>query len=110
MNRWGIAAEPEAKVRKRDKRCVYCRAVMKGSALATGGRKSTATWEHIDNNVRNRSENNVVRRCGSCNSSKGVRKLTEWLDSEYCRQEKIDHRTVALVVRKWLREQRETKK
>ena len=61
-----------------------------------------ATWEHIDNNPKNLGLN-VVLCCGSCNSSKGAKKLNEWFKSEYCEKGRINEKTVAATVKNWLK-------
>lgn len=103
MNRWGIAADVEGMVRRRDKRCVYCGARFKQHLRGKGGRVSIATWEHIDNEG-DCSGSNVVLCCGACNSSKGTKTLAEWLESEYCKKKKINERRVAPVVRNWIKQ------
>jgi 5-methylcytosine-specific restriction endonuclease McrA len=79
-NKWNIPKELEEKIRKRDKSCVYCHKEFKNT------HKDRVTWEHIDNNEKNISEENIVLCCGSCNSSKGTKSLKEWLDSDYCKK------------------------
>jgi len=104
MNRWNIPDWLEGKIRKRDKCCVYCRIPMKESSGHRVGRKKRATWEHIDNDEwRQASETNVVRCCGSCNSSKGAKPLKKWLESDYCKKKTINKKTVMPVVKRWLR-------
>jgi len=71
MNRWKIPAHVEEIVLHRDKKCVYCRVAFKKYVRATGRRIAIATWEHIDNNVRNKKADNIALCCGACNSSKG---------------------------------------
>ena len=102
MNRWNIPDRVEDKVRRRDKRCVYCHIVMKEYPHTSGVRPNKATWEHIDNDGPS-SETNVVRCCGACNSSKGTKKLLKWFESEYCKQRKINEKTVLPMVKNWLR-------
>jgi hypothetical protein len=103
MNRWNIPASLEDKVRKRNKNCVYCRKVLKEHSSAKSARKNTATWEHIDNNVKHLGAN-VVRCCGACNSSKGPKTLLKWFESEYCREKNINERTVSGAVKDWLKQ------
>lgn len=105
MNRWNIPDWVEDKIRKRDKLCVYCRAVLKEYRHARGVPRNKATWEHIDNDDL-RSAANIVRCCGACNTSKGAKKLVEWFESEYCKKKKISERTVLPVVRNWLRDRK----
>jgi 5-methylcytosine-specific restriction endonuclease McrA len=105
MNRWKIPASLEDEIRKRDKCCVYCRAIFKDHLHARGVPKNKATWEHIDNNEANVSKTNVVLCCGACNSSKGEKRLLKWFESEYCRKRNINARSVSPVIRKWLKAQ-----
>ena len=97
MNKWGIPAWLEEKVKKRDKLCVYCGIEMKDYLHVKGTPKDKATWEHIDNDENNKSELNVVRCCASCNSSKGTKKLTDWLESPYFKKKKIKDKAADIV-------------
>lgn len=96
----------ERDVLQRDKKCVYCRAAFKKYLRATGRRINIATWEHIDNDVKNKTVANVARCCGACNSSKGTKELAAWLASEYCKENDISARTVAPVVKNYLKSRR----
>ena len=102
MNRWGIPKELERKIRKRDKFCVYCHTKLKEHLHVGGVPRNKATWEHINNNDL-RSPANIVRCCGSCNASKGAKRLSKWFDSEYCKRKGINKKTVAVAVKYWLR-------
>jgi hypothetical protein len=102
MNRWNIPNWLEEKIRRRDRRCVYCHIVMKARPHARGVPKDKATWEHIDNDDM-RSVTNIVMCCGACNTRKGTKKLLEWSKSEYCKKKNINGRTVSPVIRNWLR-------
>ena len=99
LNNWGIPDWLEEKVRKRDKLCVYCGVKMKEYPHTKGTPSDKATFEHIDNDGPP-SEENIVMCCGSCDASKGVKKLSDWLESSYCKKKKISRETVADVVRK----------
>lgn len=104
MNDWNVPAGPEAKIRKRDKRCVYCHVKMKPCPKARGVPRNKATWEHINNNdVNPKHLINIVICCGACNSSKGAKKLLAWFESDYCKANDINKKTVSAVVRNWLR-------
>jgi hypothetical protein len=104
MNQWNIPDWLEDKIRKRDKLCVYCRILMKESSSPRDARKKRATWEHINNDEwRQASGTNVVRCCGSCNSSKSTKPLTKWFESDYCKEKNINKKTVMPVVKRWLR-------
>ena len=99
MNNWKIPDWLEREVIERDRNCVYCR-IECGSLRET--RKSIATWEHIVNDARIINRENVARCCSSCNSSKGTKKLSDWLESKYCKKRGITEDTVAEVVRRAL--------
>jgi hypothetical protein len=99
MNKWGIPAWLEREVRQRDKKCVYCGVPMLESRPANGSRTSVATWEHIINDARIVTRGNIARCCASCNSSKGTKQLSLWIESSYCKRHRIDRDTVADVVK-----------
>jgi hypothetical protein len=61
-----------------------------------------ATWEHIVNDARIITRQNIALCCFSCNSSKGTKKLALWLDSDYCKKRGINRDTVADVVKEAL--------
>ncbi len=94
MNRWNIPAELEQEVRQRDKSCVYC-AIVFGTA-------NRPSWEHIVNDARIITRENISLCCRACNSSKGVKPLEVWLESVYCKRRGISRETVAEVVKKAL--------
>lgn len=60
MNRWGIPSWPEEEVRVRNKRCVYCGITMKQEGPQDGSRKHAATWEHIINEARIVTRENIA--------------------------------------------------
>jgi hypothetical protein len=103
MNRWGIPAWLEREVRQRDKKCVYCRIPMFESPAADGSRRAVATWEHIINDARIVTRENIARCCASCNASKGTKELSVWIESSYCKRRGISRSTVADVVKRALR-------
>jgi len=96
-NRWGIPKEIEVIVLNRDKNCVYCR-----NSFNNSNRRTRRTWEHILNDIRINGEENIALCCGSCNASKGNKKLEDWLSSKYCETKKIKKETVSEVVKKHL--------
>ena len=104
MNQWGIPEQLEREVRQRDKKCIYCRTPMLELPPADGSRKSVATWEHIINDARIVTRENIARCCVSCNSSKGSKKLSDWLESNYCKKHGINKTTVADVVKQALKD------
>ena len=99
MNRWNIPNWLEQEVIARDRRCVYCGVEFLPSNESKGSRPS---WEHIVNDARIVTRDNIARCCLSCNASKGTKELTAWLQSKYCKRNGITEVTVAEVVRKAL--------
>ena len=102
MNRWSIPAGLEHEVRQRDQECVYCRVPMLESPPLDKSRKNIATWEHIINDATIITRENIARCCASCNSSKGTKKLSIWIESRYCQRRGINRDTVADVVKRAL--------
>ena len=102
MNRWGIPKELEEEVKARDKTCVYCDFRLIEVSPRDGSRKRTATWEHIVNDARIVTRENIDRCCVVCNSSKGTKLLADWIESDYCKKKGINKSTVAAVVKKAL--------
>jgi hypothetical protein len=68
-----------------------------------GPRKTAATWEHIINDASIVTRENIARCCVACNSSKGTKKLSEWIQSSYCKKRGISKDAVAEVVKEALR-------
>lgn len=99
MKKWNIPDWLEREVKDRDTHCVYCRVEL---GLCKETRKSMATWEHIVNDARIVNRENIARCCSACNSSKGTKKLSDWLASDYCRRRGITRDTVAKVVKQAL--------
>jgi len=103
MNKWGIPNRLEAEVRKRDKKCIYCSVLMVEKPPDGGSRKNVATWEHIINDASIVTRENIALCCVSCNSSKGAKKLKDWLQSKYCKDRGISEQTVAVIVKEALK-------
>ena len=103
MNNWGIPVWLEEEVKRRDKTCVYCGIQMIEKMPSSGPRKAVATWEHIINDASIVTRKNIARCCVACNSSKGTKKLSDWIESAYCKKRRINKDTVAEVVKKALR-------
>jgi len=96
MNNWNIPEWLENEILERDKVCVYC-GVKFGSSIES--RKTQASWEHIINDARIITRENIARCCVSCNSSKGTKRLSDWINSQYCVTKGINRETVADVVK-----------
>jgi 5-methylcytosine-specific restriction endonuclease McrA len=99
MNRWNIPDWLEQQIIERDRSCVYCGVLFELPEAGLGCRPS---WEHIVNDARIVTLENIALCCRSCNSSKGVKLLATWLDSPYCKKRGISRDTVAAIVRKAL--------
>ena len=103
MNHWGIPDALEEEIKERDKACVYCGIRMIDRMTATGPRKAVAAWEHIINDASIITRENIARCCAACTSSKGTKKLADWLQSSYCKRRGINEGTVAKAVKEALR-------
>ena len=66
-------------------------------------RKAVATWEHIINDARIITRENIALCCSACNSSKGQKALADWLQSTYCVKRGVNEDTVAQIVKDALR-------
>jgi hypothetical protein len=99
MNIWGIPGWLENEVRGRDKKCVYCSVEMVQSVTRGNSRKAVATWEHIINDARIITRENIALCCSACNSSKGQKTLADWLQSPYCVKRGVNDDTVAQIVK-----------
>jgi hypothetical protein len=86
-------------VRERDTACIYCRALMVSAVEAGAPRRAVATWEHIVNDERIVTRENIALCCAGCNASKGAKPLAVWLQSSYCRERGITADTVAAIAR-----------
>jgi hypothetical protein len=93
MNKWNIPDWLEQIVKNRDKHCIYCH--IKFGKL----KKSQATWEHIINDARIITPENIAKCCFSCNASKGSKKLSVWLESDYCKKRGINRDTIADIAK-----------
>jgi hypothetical protein len=99
MNQWNIPENLEKEIIQRDKVCVYC-----GTNFTTSkqSKKQMPTWEHIVNDAKIVTIENISRCCFSCNSSKGAKELSIWLESSYCKNKNITKDTVSLVIKQAL--------
>lgn len=98
MNKWNIPDWLEKEVISRDTRCVYC-SIEFG---ACGTRKSKASWEHITNDERIITRENIALCCVSCNASKDAKLLANWINSAYCKNKNITSQSVSEVVKRAL--------
>lgn len=91
-NSWGIPPQVETAVLARDKSCVYC-----GAAFGTE-RRTKQSWEHIINDVRIATLDNIALCCVGCNASKGAKLLADWLASPHAKRRGISAQTISPVV------------
>ncbi len=99
MNIWNIPEWLETEVRARDKTCVYCGVEMLQRVPRGSPRHAAATWEHIINDARIITRENIALCCSACNSSKGQKPLAVWLQSTYCVARGVNEHTVAQIVK-----------
>ena len=98
MNRWNIPDWMEKQILERDTNCIYCRI-----EFSEKTRRTKASWEHIINDAKIVTLENIALCCISCNASKGAKLLSEWINSNYCKHRNIQPETVADVVKMALR-------
>lgn len=75
--RWKIPVQTAEIVIKRDKKCIYCQCEFDDTVRA-----KKKSWEHIINDIRLNTPDNIALCCVGCNTSKGTKILEEWLASE----------------------------
>ena len=95
-NNWNIPNWLEKEVRERDKACVYCSVEF---VAPTVSKKSAASWEHIINDAKIITRENIALCCRGCNASKGQKKLSVWLQSNYCKVRGIAIDSVAPIIK-----------
>ncbi len=95
-NRWNIPDCLAREIIERDRCCVYCGVEFEAQSVS---RRDRPSWEHIINDARIVTRENIARCCIGCNASKGTKNLVEWLESKYCRTRGITRESVAPVVR-----------
>jgi hypothetical protein len=98
-NKWNIPDWLEHEVRERDKTCVYCGVMFTPAQVS---RRSAASWEHIFNDAKIITRENIALCCCGCNASKGQRQLSVWLQSKYCLTRGIGPASVAPIVKQAL--------
>lgn len=98
-NNWNIPAWLEEEVRERDKSCVYCRNKFLSHKESA---KASASWEHIINDATIITRENIALCCRGCNSSKGQKRLSVWLKSNYCKEHGISAVSVAPIIQQAL--------
>jgi hypothetical protein len=105
-NQFGIPENELKRIRTRDKNCVYCHKEMI-FPYDINNRKDSATIEHLSPvppfYLKDGMQmNNITICCGSCNSSRGVKKLRDWFETTYCVERNINEDTVSSPVKEYL--------
>lgn len=95
-NNWNIPEWLEKEVRERDNACVYCGVEFTSTKVA---KKTAASWEHIINDAKIITKENIALCCCGCNASKGAKELSVWLESKYCKLKNITRGSVSKVVK-----------
>lgn len=95
-NNWNIPADLEGEIRKRDKACVYCGNEFLSHKEST---KASVSWEHIINDASIITLENICLCCRGCNASKGQKKLSVWLQTNYCKERSITLETVSAIIK-----------
>lgn len=95
-NNWNIPDWLEKEVRDRDIICVYCGCEF---TSVKESKKNAASWEHIINDAKIINRENIALCCCGCNASKWQKKLSDWLDSKYCKERGITPNSVAQVIK-----------
>ena len=94
-NNWNIPKELEKEVRARDTVCVYCRCTFTPTKIS---KKTAVSWEHIINDAKIITKENIALCCCGCNASKGQKPLSIWLQSKYCLERGISADKVAPII------------
>lgn len=106
---FGIPDEILSEIMERDQECVYCRKVMI-NPYNVENRRDSITIEHLSSDPpyhwsEGLQAQDIVICCGSCNSSRGAKKLADWFNSSYCIARNISQNTVAAPVKSFLKRQ-----
>ena len=108
---WPTKADKE-RIIKRDSVCIYCGKKMRNGKDVP--RTDWATVEHLNHRSdwdsvgdHYREGNDVTEIvgmcCWSCNASRGALPLPDWFEKSYCKKKNINIKTVAPVVRNFLK-------
>ena len=95
-NKQNIPDWLEQEVRERDTSCVYCREPFTTAAVS---RKNVASWEHIINDAKIVTRENIALCCCGCNASKGQKGLSDWLEGKYCQSKGISKDSVVPIIK-----------
>jgi len=95
-NNWNIPAWLEQEIRGRDKVCVYCGNEFLHHKESV---KASPSWEHIINDAKIITRENISLCCRGCNASKGQKQLSVWLQTKYCIERGITPESVAPIIK-----------
>ncbi len=106
-NKFGIPKEELEKIFPKNKRCAYCHKKMI-YPYDVNNRKDSATIEHLNFDgpfywKEGLNIEDIVICCSQCNSSRGVKKLTDWFKAEYCKNRNINQNNVTKPVKEYLK-------
>ena len=73
--------------------------VVQNSRLQKFPKKTAASWEHIINDAKIITTENIALCCCGCNASKGQKQLSVWLETPYCQERGINPETVAPIIK-----------
>lgn len=104
---FGIPDDVLSDIMERDKECVYCRKALI-NPYSTENRRDSATIEHLSpvppfHWSDGMKADNIVMCCGSCNSSRRDKELTDWFKSSYCISRNINENNVAEPVKNYIK-------
>ena len=102
-NNYKLPHNDMKRIFERDKNCVYCHKTMI-SHDANSHRSDWYTIEHLNCLPPWNDPATVTICCWSCNSSRRDKKIRDWLKTSYCIVRGINENTVALPVRKYIRD------
>ena len=90
-NKWNIPAWLE-----KDSVCVYCGNEFLSHKVSA---KASVSWEHIINDAKIITKENIALCCRGCNASKGQKRLSVWLQTKYCQERVITPESVAPIIK-----------
>ena len=96
-NNWNIPIWLEEEIRARDTKCVYCGVEF---PPANSSARAASSWEHIINDAKIVTKENIALCCRGCNASKGQKQVSIWLQSKYCKERGITRESVAPVIQR----------
>jgi hypothetical protein len=104
-NNFGIPHN-ELDILLQDKKCAYCNKNMI-YPYDKSNRKNSLTIEHLNEEgpffwKTELKIEDIVFCCGSCNSSRGKKRLIDWFNIPYCKEKNINSETVSILVKNHL--------